>query len=305
MKSELKTHLDKSVLKLVISMVIFGSVGFFSERTNLPSLELVFVRCICATVFLSAFWYFSGHSKKEQWDKKEVLKIMLCGFFLVFNWVFLFKAFEQMGVTIGITLYHLAPIFVLIVGAFVYKEKLSMRHVVAISMCFCGVIWIVGLDAVSNLNQLFSTGAVWGVCAALFYAATTLLGKGITKMSAYATTFIQTALGIVLLLPLIHVTYFYSLSVENWMYVIATGFIHTGLVYYLFFDSLRTLPAQTIAILVFLDPVVAILLDVLITGYSPSVSQSVGIGLIFVSIGLTLRLNNENKLNKIRTVEGD
>ncbi|MEC3079006.1 EamA family transporter, partial [Bacillus tropicus] len=30
-------------LKMIASMVIFGSVGFFSVQTNLPSFELVFV----------------------------------------------------------------------------------------------------------------------------------------------------------------------------------------------------------------------------------------------------------------------
>nr|MCX3330265.1 EamA family transporter [Bacillus pacificus] len=43
-------------LKMIISMVIFGSVGFFSVQTNLPSFELVFVRCIFATIFLSLCW---------------------------------------------------------------------------------------------------------------------------------------------------------------------------------------------------------------------------------------------------------
>ena len=34
---------SNAVIKMVISMVIFGSIGFFSEHTNVPSIELVFV----------------------------------------------------------------------------------------------------------------------------------------------------------------------------------------------------------------------------------------------------------------------
>ncbi|PFR54936.1 EamA family transporter, partial [Bacillus cereus] len=33
-------------IKMILSMSIFGSIGFFSVQTGLPSFELVFVRCI-------------------------------------------------------------------------------------------------------------------------------------------------------------------------------------------------------------------------------------------------------------------
>ena len=53
-------------------------------------------------------------------------------------------------------------------------------------------------------------------------------------MSAYAMTFLQTFLGIFLLIPFIDLDAFSGLTQSNWTYIIATGFIHTGIVYYLF-----------------------------------------------------------------------
>lgn len=47
---------SNAVIKMVISMVIFGSIGFFSEHTNVPSIELVFVD-VCAP---HCFWAFAG-----------------------------------------------------------------------------------------------------------------------------------------------------------------------------------------------------------------------------------------------------
>ena len=44
-----------------------------------------------------------------------------------------------------------------------------------------------------------------------------------------------------------------------------------------------------IAILVFLDPLVAILMDIFITGFLPSFEQWLGIILIFGGMALTLR----------------
>ncbi|MGM9986092.1 MAG: DMT family transporter [Bacillaceae bacterium] len=274
-------------LKMIVSMTIFGSIGFFTTKTNLPSFDLVFVRCISATIFLATYWFFSGKYKAEKWNKKEVLLIMLCGFFLVFNWVFLFKAFEQMPVTIAISIYHLAPIIVFLVGSILFREKLTLFSFLSIFLCFIGTILIAGVNGNTSFESLFSSGVIWGLLAALFYACTTLLGKGIKQMSGYAITFIQTGIGIFLLLPFVQVEHFSTLTTTNWFFILATGFIHTGFVYYLFFDSLRNLSAKTISILVFLDPAVAILLDTVFTGFRPTMIQIAGILFIFIAIGFT------------------
>ncbi|AIE78515.1 transporter, EamA family [Bacillus cereus] len=64
------------------------------------------------------------------------MQILACGVFLVFNWVFLFKAFEVMSITIAISVYHLAPIIVLMIGSIVFKEKLTMFAVLSIAYLF-------------------------------------------------------------------------------------------------------------------------------------------------------------------------
>ncbi|ARV91354.1 EamA family transporter [Bacillus thuringiensis serovar roskildiensis] len=284
-------------LKMIVSMVIFGSVGFFSVQTNLPSIELVFVRCIFATIFLSLCWIFTGQYKQDKWERREIIQVLVCGFFLVFNWVFLFKAFENMSVTIAISVYHLAPIIVLAIGSILFKEKLTVLSIVSIIICFLGALLIAGIDKNFSFNSLMSSGMIWGLLAALFYAFTTLSGKGIKNMSAYAMTFLQTLLGIFLLIPFIDFNAFNGLTQSNWMYIIATGFIHTGIVYYLFFDSLRELSTKLISILVFLDPAVAILLDTLLTGFRPTLMQITGITLIFVGMALTFQKSKSKKKN--------
>lgn len=277
------------MLKMSISMAIFGSIGFFSVKTGLPSFELVFVRCIFATLFLSFCWFITGKHKQEKWNKREFIQIAACGIFLVFNWVFLFKAFEMMSVTVAISIYHLAPIIVLMIGSFVFKEKLTLLAFVSIIICFIGTLLIIGIDSNLSYAALLSSGIVWALLAALFYAFTTILGKGIQHTSAYAMTFVQTFIGIFILMPFIDFDAFTGLTQSNWISIIATGFIHTGLVYYLFFDSLRDLSTQMISALVFLDPGVAILLDTVFTGFRPDSLQILGIVLIFVGMAFALK----------------
>jgi len=180
--------------------------------------------------------------------KKEVMQILAYGVFLVFNWVFLFKAFEVMSITIAISVYHLAPIIVLMIGSIVFKEKLTVFAVMSIVICFIGTVLVAGVDGSLSLEKLMSSGMVWALLAAVFYAFTTLLGKGIQHTSAYAMTFLQTFLGIFLLLPFIDFGKFQGLTEMNWMMITATGLIHTGFVYYLFFDSLRDLSTRLISV---------------------------------------------------------
>lgn len=274
-------------LKLTFSMAIFGSIGFFTVHTGIPAVELVFVRCICATLFLGALWFFTGGHKTEKWEKKELLRTMLCGVFLVLNWVFLFKAFEQMSISIAISIYNLAPIFVLLLGALLLGERLSIQAIAATTVCFFGSILIIGLDGFSSVSDLASSGVLWALLSALCYALTMFTSRTIKGMSSYALTFVQTIVGIVMLLPLCDFTVFNDLSVKNWSFILATGIIHTGFVYYLFFESIRNLSAVLVSVLVFVDPVVAILLDVIILSFTPTLYQVCGIVLIFGAIFYT------------------
>ncbi|WP_203247819.1 DMT family transporter [Sporosarcina beigongshangi] len=276
------------MLQMTLAMAIFGSIGFFTGKTGIPAAELVFVRCICATLFLGFCWIVAGQHKVEVWRKREIVQTIICGVFLVLNWVFLFKAFEEMSITVAITLYNLAPIFVLIIGSLFLKEKMTVTALLAIVTCFLGSVFIIGIQSFTSLTDFVSSGFGWAILSAVCYAMTMLIGKGITGLSAYAMTFVQTSIGILMLFPFMNFTVFIGLSDANWLYIIGTGLIHTGFVYYLFFNSLRKLTTVVISALVFVDPVVAILLDVIILDFHPSILQTVGILLIFGGIVYTI-----------------
>ncbi|MEH6941063.1 DMT family transporter [Bacillus sp. JJ722] len=290
-------------LKFAISMAIFGSIGLFSVKTGLPSIELVFVRCLCASLLLGAIWGFhtlkTKEVRKNAVPRQEYLLAILCGVFLIINWIFFFRSFEVMPITVAVSIYHLAPVIVLLLGSLIFKEKITGTGLLFFFICFVGTLLVGGIHQYSSITGFLSTGVLWAFAAAFFYALTSITGKGIQILSPLLTTVIQTSLGVILLIPLVDWSKFMNLTIENWVYILITGFIHTGLVFYLFFSSLRELKAQTIAILVFVDPVIAILLDVTILNYRPDVYQLLGILLVF--IGISYSPKKERSLESVQS----
>lgn len=290
----------QAIIMFAISMAIFGSIGLFSEKTALPSIELVFVRCLCATVLLGAILIFqlvkNTESPVSKVPRREYGLALLCGVFLVTNWVFFFRSIEVMPITVAVSIYHLAPVIVLVLGSFLFKEKMNILGAVFFFVCFFGTLLVGGIHQHTSFTAFLSTGVMWAFLAALFYALTSLTGKGIQALNPLSTTVIQTCLGILLLAPFVDWTNFTALTIENWIYILITGFIHTGLVFYLFFRSLRELSAQTIALLVFIDPIVAILLDVSVLHYRPDLYQILGIILVFV--GISYSPKKEKRMKK-------
>ena len=57
-----------------------------------------------------------------------------------------------------------------------------------------------------------------------------------------------------------------SLTGFSALMLLVVGVVHTGFAYYLYFGSMEDLKSQTLAILSYIDPVVAVLLSALILG---------------------------------------
>ncbi|WP_100486277.1 DMT family transporter [Sporolactobacillus pectinivorans] len=275
-------------IKFSIAMTIFGSIGFFQRLTGLPSMELVFVRCISATVFLTAYWLISGRFKQEKWQKNEMAAIMIGGVLLVLNWILFFAAFEKTAITVAISIYNLAPIIILIIGWVFFKERIKWLGILVVFLSFMGTVLTSGI----GLNDLTSgksvVGPLYALSGAFLYAFVILSGKYIKHASPYLVTMIQTFIGVMMLLPFVHYAIYTHLTAANWFYSIFTGVMHTGVVYLLFYGSIRSLPTPVISALSYLDPLVAILLDVFVTGFVPSYLQILGIVMIFIALSYTL-----------------
>ncbi len=271
---------------MVFSMVIFASVGIVAPHSGLKAFELVFVRCVGGFFVLGGAWVLSGRVFTESWSRQELVRVFFCGIALVANWICLFRAFELMPLTLAVVLYYLAPAFVML-GSIFFKEKLNSYAVLSIVFCFIGSSLVAGINHF-GFSEFLSSGVLWAVGAAIFYATLTLIGKGVKNLSPYAVACLQTLIGSLLLIAFVNFQAFEHLALNNWFWVLIIGGIHTGLVYFLFFSAVRDLPAKSISLLAYIDPFFAIFLDMSINGFRPDKIQ--WLGLLFMLLGLCLPL---------------
>ena len=91
-----------------------------------------------------------------------------------------------------------------------------------------------------------------------------------------------------ILIPYVLVTSGITLGNLNgigWINLLIVGLIHTGITYCMYFSSLKGLPGQKVAILSYIDPLVAVFISVTILGESMTAGQVLG-GILI--LGFTL-----------------
>ena len=274
----------KAKLSLLSAMLIFGTIGIFVRYIDLPSSVIALGRGMIGTAFLCLFIAVKRIPLCWPAIRKNMVYLCLSGAALCGNWTFLFEAYRYTSIATATLCYYMAPIIVIIVSPLALKEKLTARK------CFCVLAALAGMALVSGVGSdtggTNGTGVFFGLCAACCYACIVIFNKKLTAMAAYDKTIIQLGLGALLLLPYVLATESLS-SLEATPFTLAmffiVGIVHTGVAYVLYFGSLFSLKAQTIALFSYLDPIFAILLSALVLGEPLGWASAVGAVLVLGS----------------------
>ena len=273
-----------SVLALVISMVIFGTIGIFRRAIPLPSEVLAFARGVLGSVFLLLVLRVSGRKFDLRSASKHLWLLILTGAMIGLNWILLFEAYNYTSVAIATLCYYMQPVIVILASPFVLKEKITVRK------CICAAVSVLGMVFVSGILQPGSAGGshgyrgiLLGLGAAALYAAVVLLNKKISGVPVYEKTILQLSSAAVVMIPYMFAACTlkaYSLGTGQVLGLLTVGILHTGIAYALYFGAIEKIPAQTAALLSYIDPVTAVLLSAGLLHESMSVLSVIGAVLI-------------------------
>lgn len=252
--------------KLISSMFLFGTIGIFVHYLPLPSAFIAMVRGFTGAVFLLLLMALKKQKPDGKAIKSNLLILLLSGAALGINWILLFEAYRYTTVATATLCYYFAPMLVILVSPLLLKEKLTKRKLFCVALALVGMVFVSGI-----LNAGFSggseyVGVLFGIGAACFYASVMILNKKLHDIEAYDRTVIQLGVAGVVILPYVLLTQHVAAADFTATVIIllaVVGIVHTGVTYALYFASMKDLPAQTVAIFSYIDPIVAILLSAL------------------------------------------
>ena len=273
-------RIDKNKLKIILAMLIWGTMGVFIKNIPLNSIEIAFYRSIIGVVFIIAL----SISKKEKWDKEELredLKVLIpSGIALGIGWVLLFQGYKNTTISIATLSYYIAPVFIVILSIVVLKEKITMKKILCIIVAIIGLLLVLDVKSIGNIgDNNHALGILYSVLAAVFYAIVVILNKFIKRLSGFKVTIVQLLVSTLILMPLTIINStrsIISLDILSLVLLLFVGIVHTGIAYLLYFSSVKEIEGQSIAILSYMDPIFALLIAGLFLGEKMTIIQLFG-----------------------------
>lgn len=274
--------MDRATGRYLLTMVVFGTLAPFVRQIAVSSGELALYRAILGAALIGVYLAATRQSLPKG-NRREVALLLLSGAAMGINWILLFEAYRYTTVSTATLCYYFAPVIVTVLSPLLFRERLTRRQVLCFVMATLGLVLITGMERGGSVK-----GVLFGLGAAVFYAAVVLLNKYIRGVDGIQRTFFQFLAAIVTLIPYVALTGGVTLSrldTPGWLCLLTVGLVHTGITYCLYFSSLKAIPGQRAAILSYMDPLVAVLVSVTVLREPLTWQQALGGSLI---LGFTL-----------------
>ncbi|MBV4419229.1 DMT family transporter [Clostridium tyrobutyricum] len=286
---------NKSLLKIHLSVFLFGLSGLFGKLISLPSTVIVFGRVFFSSIFLFIILiYFKKNILLKQ--KKDYFYIILMGIILAIHWTTFFKAIQVSTIAIALLTFSTFPVFITFIEPYFFKDKIKLWDIISAIITFLGIIFIVPkFQLTNNLTQ----GALWGMLSGFAYAILSMLNrKYVQQYSSLVISFYEQLIAAVVLIPFLFFQK-HDFTVNNIILLILLGVVFTAISHSLFINGLKYTRAQTASIISSLEPVYAIVFAAFILQEMPSLREIVG-GIIILGIALysTIKSKKEGVVSK-------
>jgi drug/metabolite transporter (DMT)-like permease len=275
-------------VSLAVAMVIAGTVGAFVTESGLHPVTVVFWRCVFGAIFLAAWCLLRGYLPDRTLSPSRLGLAALAGVCMVLSWTAFFAGFAMTSIATTTIVYHVQPFFVVLIGVFFLKERISLDQILWMLGAFLGVVLASGLVGThGHAGSNWALGIALTLGAALLYAVATILAKGLGQQRAEITVLCQTLVGIVMLAPFADIGQ--PIALVQWGWLTGIGVLHTGIAYVLMNSAFPRLTTPVIGVITFIYPVVAIIVDWAIYAHPLGPAQAAGMALIaLATLGVRL-----------------
>ncbi len=268
--------MNQYFISYLFSVLVAGTNGIAASFLSLSSYEIVFLRCSMAFVVVLLLFFLTQKGRFTLFQHpRSLLFVILSGASMGANWLFLYEAYDEIGVTLATLACYCGPVIVMALSPLLFRERLSLFKVCGFGVVFLGIILVNG--------QVFLAGnSGWGLfCGAMTmvtYACMIIFNKFGTEISGLENSvvlFLVSSLvtgGFLVSRQGFHLT----LLPSDYLPILYLGLLSTGIANHLYFASMKRLPAQTISVCGYLEPLTAVILSAVILHESMSLAQMIG-----------------------------
>ncbi|MCD2166681.1 DMT family transporter [Comamonas koreensis] len=244
------------------------------------ALTATWFRCAFGLLGLTAWLLWRGQLRFLRLDRSTAVWVLLASVLMVLGWVLFFAAMERISAGVAVVLFHMQPMWVLVLGALCLGEQPGRKRVGAVAVAMLGLVLATGILE-QAASQQGTQAQYWlgvGMCllGAFLTAAVTVIARRLRAMPAGVLAWWQCAVGSAVL--------WMAPAMEGWPawgaawgWLAALGLVHTATAYALIYTGMARLPTGRIAVLQFVYPAIAILVDWQYFGHRLGTLQMVGV----------------------------
>lgn len=266
-------------LKYITALLLFGLNGIVASHIALNSYEIVFTRTLIGS-FMLALLFMAGRRKSRLFEnKKHGLFLLISGMAMGCSWMFLYEAYDQIGVGVATLAYYCGPAIVMVLAPLLFREKFTWPKMLGFFLVFLGMFFV-------NRGAADVTGSGWGmfcgILSAVMYAVMVITNKKSKTITGLENAMVQLIVACLIVALFLVVKQGFHLSVEksSVLPILILGVVNTGIGCYFYFSSIGKLPVQSVAICGYLEPLSAVVCAVLFLRETLTVSQVLGAFLI-------------------------
>lgn len=271
----------RAYVKYISSLVMFGTNGIVASYIALSSSEIVVLRTLIGSLFLVVLFMVSKKKISFFNNKKDAFYMLLSGIATGASWLFLYEAYQRIGVGMASLLYYCGPVIVMVLAPIIFNEKLSFEKIMGFTIVLMGVLCI-NMKAIGQGQ--FNVGIILGIMSAIMYSAMVIFNKKAESIVGIEKSTWQIVISFLTAFVFVGIKQGFILQIEmgNLLPILILGIFNTGIGCYFYFSSIGKLPVQTVSICGYLEPLAAVVFSILFLGEHMTMLEMAGAVLIIM-----------------------
>lgn len=280
------------MIYIIISILLWSSLGIVIKLSGMPVHILVFFSCIISSVLIGILVLSSKELKQQLPDAKKAASLLALALINLINTFSFFFAYKNTTIANAVLTHYTAPIFVAFLAPFFLKERLTLKVLLSITIASVGLWIMFGVSPAQFASLLFAgdintLGIFSGLFSGFTYAVLIIVIRVITqKFNPFVMTLFQNIIIACILLPFVHIPKGFTSAL--WAFAVM-GIIHSTVAPILYFRGMKVVTANKTAILGYLEPVCAIILGIIFLGETVSYKTIIGGAMIIFSGYITIK----------------